>query len=81
MVYGALFYAMLGGSGPGGAQVMAGFGLGTVPAVVVTALGVTQLRRLTVSKRMRTSAGLALIAVAAASALLPAVSWQALCIT
>ena len=81
MVYGALFYAMLAGSGPGGAQVMAGFGLGTVPAVVATAFGVTQLRRLSASKRLRASAGLALIAVAAASVLLPANAWQMLCIT
>jgi hypothetical protein len=53
---------------------MAGFGLGSVPAVVATALGVTQLRRLTVSKRLRTTAGLALIAVPAAGVLLPATS-------
>ena len=81
MVYLALFYAMLAGSGPGGAQVMAGFGLGTVPAVVATAFGVTQLRRLTASKRVRASAGVALIGVAVASALLPAAAWQTLCIT
>ena len=34
MVYAALFYAMLSGSGLGGAVVMAGFGLGTLPVLI-----------------------------------------------
>lgn len=81
MVYGALFYAMLTGSGGGGATVMAGFGLGTLPAVTATALGVASLRRLAFLPRIRIAAGLALIALAAASALLPAAAWEGLCLT
>jgi sulfite exporter TauE/SafE len=45
MVYAALFTAMLTGSGAGGATLMAGFGLGTLPAVTATAFGVTALAR------------------------------------
>ena len=45
MVYAALFTAMLTGSGAGGAILMAGFGLGTLPAVTATAFGVTALAR------------------------------------
>lgn len=81
MVYGALFYAMLAGSGGGGAMVMAGFGLGTLPSVMATAFGVTALRRAAFAPRLRIAAGLALILVAAASALMPGAAWEALCLT
>jgi hypothetical protein len=43
MVYGALFTAMLTASAGGGAILMLGFGLGTLPAVTATALGLTGL--------------------------------------
>ncbi|MGL4286910.1 MAG: sulfite exporter TauE/SafE family protein [Phreatobacter sp.] len=46
MVYGALFTALLTGSGPGGFALMLGFGLGTLPAVVATAFAVTSVRDL-----------------------------------
>ncbi|QFR33456.1 sulfite exporter TauE/SafE family protein [Ancylobacter sp. TS-1] len=81
MVYGALFYAMLAGSGGGGAVVMAGFGLGTLPSVMATAFGVTALRRAAFAPRIRVAAGLALILVATASALMPGAAWEALCLT
>lgn len=81
MVYGALFYAMLTGSGAGGAVVMAGFGLGTLPSVTATALGVGVLRQVGRAPRIRIAAGVSLMALAAASALLPAASWAALCFT
>lgn len=81
MVYGALFYAMLTGSGTGGATVMAGFGLGTLPAVTLTALGVAGLRKMALAPRLRVVAGLALLLVAALSALLPAGAWEALCLS
>ncbi len=45
MVYAALFTATLTGSAAGGATLMAGFGLGTLPAVTLTAFGVTTLAR------------------------------------
>ncbi|WP_018388270.1 sulfite exporter TauE/SafE family protein [Ancylobacter sp. FA202] len=79
MVYGALFYAMLAGSG--GALVMAGFGLGTLPSVTATAFGVTSLRQAAMAPRLRVLAGVALLLVATASALLPEAAWEALCLT
>ena len=45
MVYAALFTATLTGSAAGGATLMAGFGLGTLPAVTLTAFGITMLAR------------------------------------
>lgn len=81
MVFGALFYAMLSGSGIGGAMVMAGFGLGTVPAVVGTAFGISALRKLGQRPAVRIAAGVAIIAVAAASAIIPAAAWEGLCLT
>ena len=81
MVYGALFYAMLAGSGGGGALVMAGFGLGTLPSVTATAFGVTSLRQAAMAPRLRVLAGVALLLVATASALLPEAAWEALCLT
>lgn len=81
MVYGALFYAMLAGSGVGGALVMAGFGLGTLPSVTATAFGVTSLRQAARAPRLRVMAGVALLLVATASALLPEAAWEALCLS
>jgi len=79
MVYGALFYAMLTGSGVGGAMVMAGFGLGTLPSVTAAALGVSTLRRLALIPRARIGVGLAILCVAAASVIIPASKMTALC--
>lgn len=79
MVYGALFYAMLAGSGSNGALVMTGFGLGTIPSVAGTALGISALRRMSVVPKIRVMAGIAIISVALITALIPATSWEALC--
>ena len=64
MVYAALFSAALTGSAIAGVSWMAGFGLGTVPAVVATALGVTSLSRIRSSQGAQTAAGLAITAFA-----------------
>jgi sulfite exporter TauE/SafE len=80
MVYAALFYAILSGSGASGASVMAGFGLGTLPAVTLTALGIGGLRELSNNPRVRVIAGVSILAVAAASILLPAVQSGLLCL-
>lgn len=58
MVYGALFTALLTGSGPGGAALMFGFGLGTLPAVAGSAFALTSLRPMTRSRLMRIAVGL-----------------------
>jgi sulfite exporter TauE/SafE len=51
---------MLTGSAAGGATVMAGFGLGTLPAVTATALGVTALARVEAKAYARGLIGLAI---------------------
>lgn len=44
MVYGALLFAMFTGTAIGGALVMLGFGLGTLPALAVAGLGFRQIQ-------------------------------------
>jgi len=44
MVYGALLFAMFAGSALGGALVMLGFGLGTLPALLAANLGFGRMR-------------------------------------
>lgn len=64
MVYAALLDALLGGSAATGAAIMAGFGLGTTPAVVMAGLGVRKLRVSGAIAGRRHLAGAALLAVA-----------------
>ena len=76
MVYAALFSAALTGSAIGGFTWMAGFGLGTVPAVVATTLGVSKLNNFRRSQAAQTAAGLAIVSFAAltVSGALPALT-------
>jgi sulfite exporter TauE/SafE len=80
MVYGALFYAMLSGSALGGAAVMAGFGLGTLPSVTAVAIGVSSFRRLARGRSARVLVGLAIMALAAASVAVPALVAAGFCL-
>ncbi|WP_350333240.1 sulfite exporter TauE/SafE family protein [Coralliovum pocilloporae] len=80
MVYGALFTAMLTGSATGGVLMMAGFGLGTLPAVTVSAFGVTSLTRINTRGLARMSIGLAIAGLGLGSVLLNTYMPQALCI-
>ena len=80
MVYGALFYAMLAGGALAGATVMAGFGLGTLPAVTAVALGLSRLTRLARTPNVRLAVGLGIAALAAASLAAPALASGALCL-
>lgn len=75
MVYAALFYAMLSGSAGGGAAIMAGFGLGTVPAVVGAAFGAQMLMRLSRRPGLRVGVGMVIVILGVASAAIP---WRAL---
>ena len=68
MVYAALFYAMLSGSWLGGALVMSGFGLGTLPVLIGVGLGFPLLRRHATSVWLRNIVGLAIIMVGIISA-------------
>lgn len=63
MVYAALFYAMLSGSWLGGALAMSGFGLGTLPVLVGTGLGLPLLRQRATAGWLRNTVALAIIAV------------------
>ncbi|MEI8144703.1 MAG: sulfite exporter TauE/SafE family protein [Alphaproteobacteria bacterium] len=62
MVYGALVTAMLSGSSAGGAATMAGFGLGTLPAVTLTALGLGGLKAAARGEFARRTVGVAIAA-------------------
>lgn len=64
MVYGALLTAMLTGNAFGGAALMLGFGLGTLPAVVGTALGLVRFRAFARGPTSRLAIGFALVAMA-----------------
>lgn len=57
MVYAALFLALLSGSAGAAALVMAGFALGTMPAVTASAFGLGRLTRLAHRDRLRLWAG------------------------
>lgn len=67
MVYGALFTAMLTGTGTGGLSLMFGFGVGTVPAVMASTLGLVAFRGLAGSLLASRLVGLAIVAFAVAS--------------
>ncbi len=67
MVYAALFTAMLAGSAGRAALIMAGFALGTVPSVTVSALGVTALPKLARKDRARLIVGLAIVMIGVAT--------------
>lgn len=75
MVYAALFSAALTGGSAAGFTWMAGFGLGTVPAVVATALGVSSLSRI---KKSRSAEAIAGIAIAIFAALTVTGAWPAI---
>ena len=79
MVYAALFYAMLSGSWLGGAVVMSGFGLGTLPVLVSAGLGLPLLRRRATSAWLRNTVGLAIIIVGIVSAGISPSTLIALC--
>jgi sulfite exporter TauE/SafE len=79
MVYAALFYAMFSGSWLGGAIVMAGFGLGTLPVMVGTGLGLPLLRRRATSARLRTTVGLTILVVGIVSAGVSPAAFTAWC--
>jgi hypothetical protein len=80
MVYAALFTAMLTGTAQGGAVVMAGFGLGTLPAVTVSALGLTGLAAAARGPQVRVAVGLAIAAFGVATLVL-SMPGGPLCIT
>jgi len=69
MVYLMTFYAGLTGSPQGGAMVMLGFGLGTLPSMTAVALGATALQKLAQKLWVRVLAGGVLMVLAVLSVL------------
>nr|WP_234709034.1 sulfite exporter TauE/SafE family protein [Rhizobium rhizogenes] len=82
MVYNALMTAMLTGAPATGALFMTGFGLATVPAVALTALGTAQIVAmgpLLPKATLRKGVGIAIKLLGFASTAVPAASLAALC--
>jgi sulfite exporter TauE/SafE len=79
MVYAALVPATLTGTMAGGAAWMAGFGLGTIPAVTGAALGVSALSRVRRWRYAEMTAGLAIAAFGLFSITNPLPKLAALC--
>lgn len=65
LVYAALFTASLAGPAAYGTVFMFGFGLGTLPSILATAMGVSSIGRLRRSKAARVVGGAAIAAVGA----------------
>lgn len=57
LVYSVLATALLSGSAAGGAAVMAAFGLGTLPNLLLAGIAFKRLRDLTANRRFRLAAG------------------------
>ncbi|MBY0227340.1 MAG: sulfite exporter TauE/SafE family protein [Hyphomicrobium sp.] len=81
MAYAALFTATLTASPWGGLSVMAGFGLGTLPGVLVAGLGLASLRGVDKSRAVQIAAGLIIAVVGFASLYIPAAHIAAWCLT
>lgn len=73
-------YAALSGGPVNSAAVMAGFGLGTLPAVTAVAFGLSRFRALAHAPRARAAVGLGLMGIAAASLVAPAPGLAVFCL-
>jgi sulfite exporter TauE/SafE len=67
MVYGALLYAAFAGTAMGGASVMGGFALGTLPALLLVHAGSATLARLARRPGLRRATGAAMLLLALVS--------------
>lgn len=81
LLYAALFLAMLTGTGVAGSIWMIGFGIGTLPAVVMSALGITTVSSLNLRPLARTTIGLAIAAFGFASVYFDLKIFEGLCTT
>lgn len=81
MVFGALFTAALTGSPEGGATLMAGFGAGTLPAVIAATFGWKAVSLVKANWATRLAAGLAITASGAALVLFKIPLGSAICLT
>ena len=74
MVYATLFYAMLSGSWLGGALVMLGFGIGTLPALFAAGMGLATLKHRASSARLQGLVGVAILLLGIANVTLTGAS-------
>lgn len=81
MVYGAAFTASLTGSVGRGAIFMTGFGIGTIPAVLAAAGGITFMRQAKFAPAWRMAAGVAIALLGFASIYLPLPAALGFCLT
>jgi sulfite exporter TauE/SafE len=79
MVYATLFYAMLSGSWLGGAIVMLGFGIGTLPALVAAGMGLATLRHRATSARLQGIVGVVILLLGIANVTLSGASFPEWC--
>jgi len=79
MIYSAAIFASVTGSITTGMAFMAAFGLGTIPAVVAAAAGMTTLRQLAVRSSVRVPADLAIAVAGLLLARLPMPALLGLC--
>jgi uncharacterized protein len=80
LIYAALFTAGLTGSFTGGALWMLGFGLGTLPALVLAMFGIRWLSDVNLSGPLKMAAGLAIVLFAMAVLFLDLPIFSALCL-
>jgi uncharacterized protein len=71
LIYSSLSWAALNGSAFGGAQAMAAFGVGTLPAMLITTHGGSYIRGVTRRPWLRRGGAIALIFFGVSAALLP----------
>ena len=81
MVYGAVFTATLTGSVPHGMMFMVAFGVGTLPAILMTGFGVSMLKGLTARPNLQAAAGIAIALIGFASVYVPWPGGAPFCIT
>lgn len=81
LLYAALFLAMLTGTAVSGAMMMIGFGIGTVPAVVMAALGLSTVSSLNLRPFARMAIGIAIAGFGFATVYFDLEIFEGLCIT
>lgn len=81
MVYGAIFTATLTGSVMHGVTFMLAFGIGTLPAVVASGLGISMVKGLATRPNAQVIAGLAIAVIGFASVYAPWPGGAPFCIT
>ena len=72
LVYSMLLVAMAGSNPVHGAVVMVAFGIGTMPAMLLTGLSAASLSRMLSNKRRALVAGMLLVAIGVATMAMPA---------